>query len=338
MAVTMSDVARRAGVSVKTVSNVINGYPYLRPETRERVEAAICELDYQLNATARSLRTGRTSLISLAVPELRLGYFAELADAVIEEAREHGLTVLVEQHGGEREREIEVLTSARRRLSDGLIYSPVALGPGDEDLLASDAPLVVLGERLFPTDVDHVTMHNVAAARAGTEHLLGLGRRRIAVVGVNPGQSVGSAPLRLQGYREALAAAGVPFDETLIGVSPRWDRAAGAATTARLLDGGAAPDAVFGLNDSLALGAMHELQVRRIAVPDDVAVLGFDDLDEGRYANPTLSTVDAGRAAIARTAVRRLVDQVAARPGSRRPERVQAPFRVVQRGSTVRSG
>lgn len=148
-AATMHDVAAVAGVSIKTVSNVINGYPYIRAETRARVEAAIEQLGYRVNLTARSLRRGRTGMIGLAVPELRLPYFAELADSVIRAADVRGVVVLIEQTSGSRERELEVLHGPRRHLTDGLIFSPLALGPQDHDEFAVDVPIVLLGERIF---------------------------------------------------------------------------------------------------------------------------------------------------------------------------------------------
>ena len=338
MAATMHDVARLAGVSIKTVSNVVNGYPHIRDTTRARVLAAIGDLDYQLNVAARNLRTGRTGIIALAVPELSLPYFAELADSVIEAADAQGLTVLIEQTGSRRERELEVLSGARRHLTDGLIFSPLALGAGDEALLKVDFPVVVLGERLFPETVDHVTMQNVEAARAATEHLLALGRRRIAVVGVHPGEVVGSAGRRLAGYEQALRAAGIPMDEGLLGEAGLWHRATGALAMARLLDAGAEPDGVFAMNDAMALGVLHELQVRGLRVPQDVAVIGFDAVDEGSYSNPSLTTVDPGREQIATTAVRLLRDQIDNRQGVRVPQRVYADFRILQRGSTLVDG
>ena len=329
----MQDVARRAGVSAKTVSNVVNGYPYIRPETRARVLAAIEELGYQMNASARSLRTGRSGIIALAVPELRVPYFAELAGAVIAAAEGRGLTVIIEQHGGRRDLELEVLRGARRHLTDGLIYSPLALGPGDEDLLDVGYPLVLLGERIFHPGIDHVTMRNTAAARAATEHLLAAGRRRIVAMGPNPHQVVGSAPLRFAGYRAALEAAGMPLDPALeVETIQTWDHATGARTIGRLVDEGVTFDAVFAFNDSLALGAMHELQVRGYAVPDDVAVMGFDAIEEGRYSNPTLTTVDPGRAQIPQEAVRLIDERKRGVAGD--PQRVEPAFRIVPGGST----
>lgn len=333
MAVTMQDVARRAGVSAKTVSNVVNGYPYIRPATRDKVLAAIAELGYRMNTSARSLRTGRSGIIALALPELRVPYFAELASEVIDAAEERGLTVIIEQHGGRRELELEVLNGARRQLTDGLIYSPLALGPGDEALLDVPYPLVLLGERIFHPGIDHVTMQNTAAAKAATEHLLAQGRRRVVALGPNPEQEVGSAPLRFLGYRAALEEAGIATDPALeVSTSRSWNHATGARTIGRLVDEGVAFDAVFAFNDSLALGAMHELQVRGFRVPDDVAVIGFDAIEEGRYSNPTLTTIDPGRAEIPREAVRLIDERKRGEAGG--PVRIAPEFRLVAGGST----
>ncbi len=335
-AVTMHEVAARAGVSIKTVSNVVNGYPYIRDSTREKVEQAIAELGYQVNVTARNLRRGRTGLVGLAVPELSLPYFAELADSVIRAAEARGLTVLIEQTGAVREREIEVLRGARRQFTDGLIYSPLGLGPDDvHELDGVDYPLVLLGERIFGGPADHVTMSNVEAAKAATQHLIDQGRRRIAVVGAHAGETVGSAALRVQGYAAALEENGLPFDPALVGEAGLWHRATGAETMARLLDADLGIDAVFGLNDALALGALHTLHLRRVDVPGQVAVIGFDDIEETAYSSPTLSTVHPGREEIATTAVDLLLARIEAPDADRPYQQVVADFSVVARASTL---
>ncbi|QZN85967.1 LacI family DNA-binding transcriptional regulator [Cellulomonas sp. C5510] len=332
----MHDVAAVAGVSIKTVSNVINGYPYIRAETRARVEAAIEQLGYRVNLTARSLRRGRTGMIGLAVPELRLPYFAELADSVIRAADARGVVVLIEQTSGNRERELEVLHGPRRHLTDGLIFSPLALGPEDRDRFAVDVPMVLLGERIFGGPADHVTMDNVEAARAATRHLLGLGRRRIAVLGAHEGEVMGSAALRLRGYRQALAEAGVPYDPALVAEAGMWHRATGAEAMRGVLEAGVAVDAVFGLNDALALGALHELRLHGYAVPGDVAVVGFDDVDDAAYASPGLTSVAPGREQIAQTAVELLLARVAG-TAPEAPVQVVADFELVVRESTAGS-
>ena len=133
MAATLHDVARLAGVSIKTVSNVVHEYAHVRATTRQRVLAAIDELGYSPNLSARSLKSGRTGVIGLAVPELSLSYFAELADAVIRSADRHGVTVLIEQTGGDRQREIDLLSSTRRQMTDGLLFSVLGMANDDAE-------------------------------------------------------------------------------------------------------------------------------------------------------------------------------------------------------------
>jgi len=332
VAVTLHDVARLAGVSIKTVSNVINDYPYLRPATRQKVEDAIAQLGYIPNLTARNLRSGRTGAIALALPDLGLAYFAELAAQVIHEAEAAGVAVLVEQTGADRDRELELLRGPRRKLTDGLIFSPLGMSHEDVSALEVDYPLVLLGERIFDGPTDHITMRNVEAARAATEHLLASGHRRIAVIGAHRGELLGSAALRMQGYREALEAAGIPYDDDIVGYTTLWHRANGADSMRELLDRGARFDAVFGLNDTLALGAMRVLQEAGLDVPDDVAVIGFDGLDEAKYSIPSLTTVDPGREWIARTAVATLLERISGIPDPT-PRTLLADFRILDRES-----
>lgn len=334
MSPTLRDVARVAGVSFKTVSNVINDYPHVSESTRARVLAAIEELDYRPNRTARTLRSGRTGAIGLAVPELSLAYFAELADEVITAADERDIVVLIEQTGGDRRRELEVLDGSRRQLTDGLLFSPLALGSDDAARLEVAYPLVLLGERIFDGPVDHVTMENVEGARAATEHLLALGRRRIAVIGAHTGEVIGSAGLRVSGYRAALETAGIPFRDDLVVDAGPWHRANGAEAMRMLLARGVEFDAVFALNDELGLGALRVLREQGVDVPGDVVIIGFDDVDEGRYSLPSLSTVDPGRREIARLAVEVLFDRISGvETGG--PRELRSGFRIVERESTA---
>ncbi len=341
---TMVDVARLAGVSIKTVSNVLNGYPYIRDTTRERVLAAIDELGYQVNMTARSLRSGRTGMIGLAVPELGQPYFGELADEILAAARRQRVQVLIEPTGYTRDGELAALREPRRGLVDGLLFSPAVLEQSDAGLLAEvDYPLVLLGEQVFSDQVDHVTMRNVEGARAATELLLRHGRRRIAVVGMLHAETAGAAALRFRGYREALTVHGVAVDERLLGwADDGWHRANGARAMAAVLDSGTPVDGVVAFNDALAIGAMFELQVRGLRIPADVAVVGFDDIEDARYSIPALTTVDPGRQEIADTAVELLCRRVRER-AERRAERGApvlhlADMRIVERESTPHGG
>lgn len=333
MTVTLRDVAELAGVSFKTVSNVINNHPHVAVDTRAKVESAIAQLGYVPNRSARSLRSGRTGAIGLAVPELSLAYFAELADAVITVAEERDVVVLIEQTGGDPRRELEALSGARRQMTDGLLFSPLGLGNDDAAVLDVDFPLVLLGERIFDGPVDHVTMENVDAALAATEHLLAGGRRRIAVLGAHEGEIIGSAGLRLSGYRTAIEAAGIPFDEDLIVYTGPWHRVNGAEAMRQLLARGVEFDAVFALNDELALGALRVLREREFRVPEQVAIVGFDDVDEAQYSLPSLTTIDPGRREIARLAVGLLLDRIQG-VDTAPPRQIRSHFSVVAREST----
>lgn len=337
MTPTLRDVALAAGVSIKTVSNVVNEWPHVRPETRARVLEAIETLGYRPNMSARGLRSGKTGVIGLVVPALRENYFAELADAVIRAAAGRGLGVVVEQTGGSRELELLTISGGRQRFFDGLLFSPAQLGQQDVDMLNSADPLVLLGERIFGGPTDHVTMHNTSSARAAVGHLLEIGRRRIALIGA-PGVSEdtqSSASLRTRGYEQALEAAGVPVDPRLVVRGGKWLRPTGVAAVRHLRETGVEFDAVFALNDSLALGALRALGQAGLSIPDDVAVLGFDNVDEGRFTSPSLSSVDPGRLEIAETAVALLVERINEKKGERTPPRThKAAFRIVRREST----
>jgi DNA-binding LacI/PurR family transcriptional regulator len=314
--VTQGDVARRAGVSPRTVSNVVNEFPLVSDELRQRVLRAISELGYQPNLVARNLRRGRSGMIGLAVPELSVPYFSELAGLVIAEARRHSYTVVVEQTDGDPDREQQLLQqNARGHLFDGLIFSPLGLGEAELRRHAGDTPTVLLGEHIEDGPFDHVGLDNVAAARDATAHLIALGRQRIAAIGDQSRARGETGQLRSAGYREALRAGGLRYQPSLVVPASSFHRASGAEAMARLLDQATVPDAVFCYNDLLAIGAMQTVLRRGLRIPDDIAIVGFDDIEEARYAFPALTTIAPDKGALARCAVAqlfaRLKDQIA---------------------------
>ncbi len=206
MAVTMNDVARAAGVSLKTVSNVLNDYEFIRPATKRRVQDAIAELGYEANLTARSLRSGKTRMLGLLLSDLAAPYYAELASRVMMAAERRGYRVLVEQSGALEANELGALQGPLRQLTDGLLFTPLVMGADAVASHRGTKPVVLLGEHILDPRLDLVTMRNQAAAQALTTHLLAGGRRRIAVLGAQPGESAGSAGLRLNGYRRTPAS------------------------------------------------------------------------------------------------------------------------------------
>jgi DNA-binding LacI/PurR family transcriptional regulator len=310
MTVTMGDVAKRAGVSIKSVSNYFNDYPHMSESTRQRIGDAVRELDYRMNVSARNLRSGRTGSIMLALAELDQAYLSEFAQAVIRIAEEYGLSVVVETTGGRREREIEVLEASRGRSVDGVIYEPLALGPEDIQKYHVGFPLVLMGERVLDGPVDHVTMANLAGSRAIVQHLIAQGRRNIVLIGVDAEDTARGPSLRRQGYVDELEAVGIPVRTELMVAATPWHRPAGAAAMQAVIDSGITFDAVFGANDALALGAMRTLLRLGYSVPGDVAVAGFDDTEDARFSTPSLTTISPGRVSIARRAVEALYARI----------------------------
>lgn len=307
---TMKDVAQRAGVSVKTVSNVVNDYEFVSGTTRQKVNQAIEELGYVVNVPARNLRLGHTGMIALAIPDLTLPYFAQLSSLVIKEAKKLGLRVLVEPTLYSRQGELEALHGSQHSMIDGLIYSPLELGMGDVEQLNVSYPIVLLGERIFTHDVDHVATENVEGAKRATSYLIESGCRKIAVIGTHPGEELGSAALRLTGYKQALEEAGLPFDSRLTVPSRMWHRVDGESAMNELLDSGLVPDGVVAFNDMLAAGALHAIQMRGLKVPDDISVIGFDNSEDSQYLSPSLTSISPGLHDVAHLSVQVLKNRI----------------------------
>ena len=338
MNATLKDVAQQAGVSIKTVSNVVHGYVHVSEEVRERVRAALENLNYQPNLPARYLRNGRVDVLAFAIPSLNNPHFSNIANAIITSASTSSNTVLIDCTDGKREKELHVLNGLRPHLIDGVILSPRALELEDIQARQVKIPLVLLGEHFQDVDVpyDHITNDNIAAARIATNHLLALGRRRIAAIGNQGTLSMmdGASGLRrLRGYSEALTEAGLLLDTQLVIQTASYNRAAGAIAVQQLLALDHPPDAVFCFNDLLALGAMRALHEAGRRIPDDMAVIGFDDIEEARFMVPSLTTIAPDTAKIGELAVSFLLQRINGTFNGP-PRRVEVPCRLVVREST----
>ncbi|MER6127225.1 LacI family DNA-binding transcriptional regulator [Streptomyces sp. NPDC001795] len=331
---TIQDVAKAAGVSAMTVSNVINGHPNVRPATREKVLEAMGRLDYRVNVAARNLRKGRTGTIGLAVPEVNRPYYGRLAAAIITAAERYGLRVSVEQTGALRENELEALSLSRNRLYDGLILATVGMGPADAEWLKVDHPVVILGERIFGGPVDHVAMPNVEAARAATRHLIERGCRRIAIVCGRMGEEVDVSSLRYTGYREALEGAGLPVDPCLVRTVAALTMGEGALCAHEMARSGLDHDGVFCVTDTVAMGVLRGLADAGIRVPDQVKVIGFDNVEESEFLVPSLSTVDPDHDTMAERAVALLVRRIEETGPRAEQGEFVGPFSLVVREST----
>ncbi|WP_406633239.1 LacI family DNA-binding transcriptional regulator [Amycolatopsis sp. WGS_07] len=334
MAATLRDVADRAQVSVRTVSNVVSGYEHVSDKMRQRVLRAIDELGYIPNPVARTLRTGKTGLLSLVVPEIDVPYFSQLAREVIDAAAGLGFQVMIDQTGHDHERERQLLRGGgRRNLFDGMLFAPLATTEELRDVdPARSSPLILLGEHVFDHRFDHVAIDNVLAAHDATKHLLDRGRTRIAAIGAQPKQTYSTPLQRTEGFRKALEERGLKPANALQRTAAHYGRADGYAAATSLLRQSPRPDAIFCYSDLLAMGAMRAVFDAGLRVPEDVAIIGIDDIEEGRYSRPSLSTVSLDTPFIARTAVARLAARIED-PGLPAEEFI-APHTLLAREST----
>lgn len=324
------DVAAVAGVSMKTVSNVVNGAPHVREPTRQRVLAAIEQLGYRPNLAARNLAKGRSGVIALAIPHLDRPYFASLASRLLEAAEEVGWTVQIQQTGGEREAELAALRGPHPTRLDGLVLNPLALSADDLRTADPGLALVLLGEEVPPGHPGHhVAIDNRSAGRAATEHLIAAGARR--VVALAPG--IGTGTDRIGGYRDALAAAGLEVDEALVLATGGLRGEDAERVLGAWLDAGnPPPDAIFAGTDWLAMGAIRALRRRGIEVPRDVLLVGFDDIPYDLATLPTLTSVAPDRAGLARAAIRALSEH----DPQAEPRHLEVGYELVVRESSVR--
>lgn len=333
MASNIHDVARLAGVSPRTVSNVVNNYVHVRPETRERVQSAIAALDYRPNISARRLRQGQTKMIGFAIPEFSQPYFSELSELFELAARKRGYTLIATQTGGRKKREYQMLKEFSSHMVDGLIYSPMALTK--EDLHANPplVPTVLIGEQISSPQYFNIAINNSRAIEELTTNLIASGRSRIAILGAYHSNQYRSSRLRLEGYHRALDQAGIPRDEQLILYTDQFGRSAGRAGVHSALAAGIEFDAIVCLTDVLALGAIRALADLGIPVPTDVAVTGFDDIEDSAFCVPSLTTITPDKQQIADTAISTLIDLIEKTAGD--PTDIEVAYTHQSRESTA---
>ncbi len=331
-ATTLKDVAAAAGVSIKTVSNVVNDHPHVRPEMRERVRAFIEQLDYRPNGMGRQLRQGRSGLIALAIPHVTSPYYGELTSALVDAARRRGLTLLVEQTDADPDRERRAAEGSGVRMVDGLVFVPLNIPTGVLAGRRDRTPAVLIGENGEGAGADRVTIDSTAIGDLATTHLLQRGRRRVAFLGDKDAERSPVLAQRVAGYRRALQRAGIEVDPQLLRPTPEWERGHGHDAAVELLTARPDVDAIFAANDLLAFGALHALRRLGRRVPEDVMVVGVDDVEESRFCAPTLTTVAIDRTSVAEQALALLAERL---DGLDVPPRVlTAEHRLVVREST----
>ncbi|MCC7209390.1 MAG: LacI family DNA-binding transcriptional regulator [Anaerolineae bacterium] len=286
---TMKDVARLAGVSVQTVSVVINNKPDIAPDTRERILSAIDKLGYRPLAIARSLRTGSTRSIALVVSDITNPFFAKMASTVEDYAHRSGYNLILYNTHSDLEREKKYMESATQRWIDGLLFVSTQDSMGGLDTLrAAGIPTVAVDRIPDHYDGPSVILDNLSTGRLVAEHLLELGHRHFAHI---------SGPLdlrlsreRLESFQNAIAARGIDPGIYAVG-DDSWSCESGYHAMRTLLDARPRPRAVFASNDRLAIGAMRAILEAGLRIPDDVSVVGVDDIEFAAYQTPPLTTV-----------------------------------------------
>ncbi len=285
--VTIRDVAAQAGVSVATVSKVINQRYGVSADTFARVQAVIKEMGYEASLVAQSLRNHRTNVIGILVADLE-PFSTELLKGAGDAIRGTGFELVVYSAGGRTADHVGWERRYLSRLSGTLVDGAVLVTPTVVDVQYG-APVVAVDPHTGPSDLPTIDSDNLRGARLATEHLLDLGHRRIALLGGRP--DLQSAQLREQGYRDALAAAGVPVDEWLIRTGDYVPEVSAAAAR-ELLDSPERPTAVFAANDQSALATIEVAGQLGLGVPDQLSVVGFDNIPESALCTPPLTTVE----------------------------------------------
>jgi LacI family repressor for deo operon, udp, cdd, tsx, nupC, and nupG len=303
--VTIRDIAKRAGVSVATVSRTLSAPETVRPLKRERVQQAIEEMNYAPNAIARQLRRRRNEAIIVIVPEIANPFFSDIVQSIENVAHDLGYRVLIGETQGKQERLDYYADMVLTRVADGLILLgsllPTVVRAGLEGGVAPKLPLVLACERFDGLDCPTVTIDNEAAGALAVRHLAGNGCRAIATI-TGPLANTLSRE-RLRGYQAALAQAGLPARAEWVAEGD-FSIESGHAAMTRLLAAQARPDGVFCANDEMAIGAQQAIRNAGLAMPADVAVVGFDDLRFGAFAAPPLTTIRQPNSELGETAMR----------------------------------
>lgn len=329
---TIRDVARQAGVSHQTVSRVINGSADVLPETRALVEAAIEQMGYRPSAIARSMARGQTHTLACISPNLTDFTFASVIEGAEMEARQHDYFMLSSSAADPQAfRDLVDELVGHSRVDGLIVINPYA----DErfEYIPQNFPLVFVGARSHDSNICSVSLDDEKVAYEATRHLLSLGHTRIALV-TGPMEEDCSQD-RAEGYARALHEAGLPVDKSMI-VEGDWTATSGQDALLSFAEQGRVPSAVFAQNDRMAMGVMHAARDMNIHVPNQLAVIGVDDMPLASYFDPPLTTMRQDIPRIGQEAARMLVDILQGRNST--PRQLKLTAQLVVRQSTSGKG
>jgi LacI family transcriptional regulator len=334
MAIRMKDIADELGLSVVTISKVLREHPDIGEETRERVLRRVRELDYQPNILARSLVTGRSFLVGLIVPDLIHPFFAEIAKALSIAIRAKGYSLIVSSSEEDPELEAREIRQLRARRLDALVIASTRSELPELEQ-EPDALFVLIDRDIPGAHANFIGIDDVAAGRIATQHLIDIGCRRIAHI---RGRETSTAVRRYEGYREALQAGGLVYDEQLVVSRETVDTESteqGAQAMQILLSRTPRPDGVFCFNDPLAIGAMKAIHAAGLRIPQDIAIIGCGNLHYDDSLRVALSSIDQHSRILGEQAGQLVLSLIDAKQKDRARAHVLEPALVV-RASTQR--
>ena len=324
---TIRDVARHADVSVASVSRVLNGTGVVNESTRQRILQAIDVLRYVPHSGARSLSTSRTDTVGVILPDLFGEFFSELIRGMDVAARAHGLHLIVSSSHDDADEASAAIRSMRGRVDGLIVLSPYLNAVSLTASLAGRTPVLLMNGGAMDAERPSIVIDNRGGAITAVQHLLALGRRRIAHISGPSGNL--EAEARLSGYAEALAGSGV-IAQVLDG---DFTQGSGYRAVSRMLAAGERPDAIFAGNDMMAVGAVLALQEAGVRCPEDIAVVGFDDVPIAELVRPALTTLRIDIAGLGKRAMERLVAMIQSPEAGDVASEIVRPSLVV-RGST----
>ena len=332
--ITLEDIARQAGVSHSTVSRALAGSRLVNAETKARIQALALEAGYQVNQVARNLKARSTRMIGLIVPEESNPYYPKVIQKIADEVHKAGYSLQLHLSGAEQESELACVALLREHRADGILLITAEHGLVARDLIDSlvnaGNPLVIMG---WVDDADHMHLVTGDDASGGYElanHLVHLGHRRIAILGKSPHRG---AYDRMAGFKTALEEAGIELpSEYILSATNETEVRSGVARLLRLDE---PPTAIFAYQDSLAALVYKYLSDANVSIPNDMTVVGFDDLELATYLSPQLTTVGTHIEPLASEFVRLLIDQIQDVLGSRQPCHVVVTPKLVVRGSSA---
>jgi DNA-binding LacI/PurR family transcriptional regulator len=327
--ISIKDIARAAQVSHSTVSRALRDSPLVNPETRALIRKIAAEKGYTVSAVARSLVTRRTNTLGVVVTSIADPFVGEVVGGIEEFALGHDYSVILATCHADPEREKRAVRTLQERRVDGILVTASRVGALYLPMLEEMKVPIVLINNQYPGEFGyHVSIDNPAGARDITNHLIGLGHRRIAYIGDRFG--LHSDTERCCGYRESLEAGGIPFDPSLT-VTGDSGPESGVVAMRELLDRADPPTAVFCYNDMSAYGAMRAARDRGLRVPEDISIAGFDDLFLSSFTDPPLTTVRQPKHEMGRDAAGILLDLLA----GGNPVSISKPGQLMARQSTA---